>query len=674
MAGFIRRYQFFPGTEVITAIEGVIIVDLPPPGAVQGVGTGVTALIGEFADMSLAVTVDTSGNVTTKTQPTEVTSSSELTSFFGGFDETIGEFGGDMGNGFIALRNKKYARLVIAAINLCSSKGVRLWRTLPTNKSATLATPTVPMQAASVTAGREFRTTGPTVDRVRVGQRVSFADTDSYTTATDGAVTAAGAAVTQTFNSAGALFLTVNNGGPVKKGDALVLGMIGGAGALGANADTYRVVADATTNTSLTVEKQDGSSFTWTTGTLLPYRLHVANTADSGGATQLSEVAGYITPARPLTNGSGSSATDGSIAASTLLNPALVPPTPDATSWDPLSGLKMRIMPGGALVYTAAVQQPNAPTAAGLDALYDGTTDSLLGEELPQREVNIVYSARTSTAIRNKLKSHVLVASSVGVGRRAILSPPLDTLTKATVVGDSSPGVGATRHERVDYCWPGAVTFVPEAVGFTIATADGKTTTDGVLDVQGDGWLAAVESNLPPERNPGQAGPPVPDIMAPILGLQRGVSGLNISDYTNFRSKGIVALRIDRTVGPIFQSGVTSSLISGEKNINRRRMADFIEDSCAQRLVQFAKLPLTNQLKDGAAGEVNAFMNELLSPNNPAAQRISAFEIDTKSGNTRTLTAKNIFVIIARVQTVPTADFIVLQAEIGEGVQITSRA
>ena len=129
-------------------------------------------------------------------------------------------------------------------------------------------------------------------------------------------------------------------------------------------------------------------------------------------------------------------------------------------------------------------------------------------------------------------------------------------------------------------------------------------------------------------------------------------------------------LRIDRTVGPIIQSGITTSLTSGQKNVNRRRMADFIEDSLSRRLVQFTKLPLTNQLKDGAVGECDAFLNSLLSPNNAAAQRISDYSLDDKSGNTPQLEAQGIFVIIARVRTLATADFIVIQAEIGEGVTV----
>jgi hypothetical protein len=166
----------------------------------------------------------------------------------------------------------------------------------------------------------------------------------------------------------------------------------------------------------------------------------------------------------------------------------------------------------------------------------------------------------------------------------------------------------------------------------------------------------------------------VTTLMSSVVGFQRGVSGLGLNEYTALRAAGIVALRIDRTAGAIYQSGITTSLTSGEKNINRRRMADFIEDSLAERLVQFSKLPQTQQLKDGAVGESEAFLADLRSINNPSAQRIDAYQVDDKSGNTPALSAKGIYVIIARVRLTPTSDFIVIQAEIGENVVIQQLA
>jgi len=94
---FIRRFSSFPSTQTISQIEGVVIVDALPPSPLAGVSTGVVGAIGEFADMTYAVNVSGVGAVTTKPQSVEVTSAQDMASFFGGFDATIGDFGGDAG-------------------------------------------------------------------------------------------------------------------------------------------------------------------------------------------------------------------------------------------------------------------------------------------------------------------------------------------------------------------------------------------------------------------------------------------------------------------------------------------------------------------------------------------------------------------------------------------------
>ena len=660
-AGFTRRFTSVVGTEVITQIEGVVILDLPPPGSVSGVGTGTTAIVGEFADMTFAVAVDTSGNVTTSAVPVELFSSQDMINKVGGFDETLGDTGAAGGNGFIALRNKKFSRIIAVPINLCSSKGVRLFRDLPTNTSATVATPVVLLQAATVVAGREFKLSG---NRVRTGARKTFTATGAYASGVDGAVTTAGApAATQTFNSAGSTFLTINNGGPVTKGDILVLGVIGGAGALGANAFTFRVNTTAASDTALVVEKLDGSSFDWTTGTAQPFRVHPSTDADTGGANSAANAGGYIVPARPL---------DATIAAVQTLAPSVVPTAGTATTWDPLSGLSLRTIPTTGLVYTATIQAPNAVNDATIDALYSLAVASMLTDASPASEINILFSARHSSTITSGLKAHVLSASAQALGRVACISPPLTTLTTSAATADAAPGVGANRAERVIYNWPGAQTFIPEAVGFSLKDATATARTDGLLDTHFDAWCASVLSNLAPERNPGQAADPVATILAPVLGVQHGVANMVMADYVALRSKGIAALRMDRAVGPIIQSGVTTSLTSGQKNINRRRMADFLEDSLAGLYADFVKLPLTNSLKDAIVGETNAFLIGMQSPNNPPAQRIVGFVVDPKSGNTPELEAQGIFVVVVKVRTLATADFIVLQASIGESVDVSS--
>lgn len=683
MSGFIRRYGYFPGTEVITQIEGVIVVDLPPPGAVQGVGTGTTAFVGEAADMALATTVNTAGVISTKIVPAEILGSTDLNSKIGGFDETIGEFGDSLGNLFAALRNKRFSRLVAVVVNQASAQGSRYVRELPLCVSQTDTTPVVPVTGATIIAGREFRIG---VGRLKVATKVEFSAFPTFHENTGGICVAAGSAVTQVFQKAGfdwAADVTRPDGSlGAKKGDILVIGNNNaGAKQPTAEAGTFRVQATPASGTDITVERLDGAAFVFTAQTTIPFRLHRSLDADSApervlgtsvaGGYDAGDVGAFTKPLRPITSSTGTQADD-TFTAATLMTPAVVPTAMTGDSWDVLSGLQGMLHSVTATAFTVASQGISPPSSATIDALYQTAIDALLGEDDPGRDVSIVVAARKSTTIRTKLRAHALEASTLGRGRIAVIAPNLKVITTLAATATAAPGVGATRDERVFYSWPGCTHSVPEAANLLIATADSDFTEDGILDDSFDHWLASLLSVLPPERNPGQASEPVPTALAYVLGLQRDVSGLTIGDYTLMRSKGIAGLRLDRTSGAIIQSGITSSLTSGQKNINRRRMADFIQDSLAERLVAFGKEPLTEALKDEAVGEADAYMSELRSLNNPRAQRINAYELDDVSGNTKDLAAKGIWVLIVRVRTLATADFIVLQAEIGEGVTVTA--
>lgn len=653
MAGFIRRYGYFPSQQTISQIEGVVIVDLPPPATIQGIQTGVAGIVGEFPDVTYAVSVDGSGNVTTKPQPVEVTSSQDMIDKVGGFDPTIGDFGGADGNGFTAVSGKRFSRLVLVPVNLASSKGVRLWRKLPLCTSATNPSPIVPMQAARVPAGTEFKAGA---NRVNLAKAVDFTAELDIARGIDGVQVAGGPTTPITFTSASATFITSG----VQEGDALVIGTFSSPGV----PDTYRVVA-VPSETTLDVEALDGSLQTWTGSANLPYRVHPAAAFDTGANHQLSEVQGYLIPARPL---------DSTVAEGSYINPTVQAPAQTATSWNPLTGLQMATQPGvgNALIYTAAVQAPNV-TGTGLNTLYQTAIDSLLGDSSPARDVSILVAARTTSGIRSYLKQHVQLASANGIGRMTIIGPELTVVNETTVLGSSDPGVGANRDERVIYCWPGVRVNVSEAFGFNILTANGTYTSDGNLDVRADAFMASILSNLAAEKNPGQATDPVPLCLAPILAFQRGnLPAFSMTDYILFRQNGVAAIRFDRTAGKVFQSGITTSLLPGQKNINRRRMADEIEDSLAQAYNPLSKQVLTNQLRDAIDAETVAYLEGLKSATNPAAQRIADYSVDSRSGNTPALYAAGIHVVIVRVKMLATADVIVLQAEVGPSVNITA--
>lgn len=683
MAGFIRRFDSAQGADVVQQIEGVVIYDLPPPGTIQGVGTGVVGLVGEFADMGLAVSVSSGGVVSTDPQPTEVFSGQDIADRFGGFDASLGNFGTALGNGFVALQSKRFSRLVLAAVNLCSAQGARFWRSLPMCRSTTDATPVVPVTGAAVAAGREFRNGS---GRVKAGTRVAFTARPVLSSGVNGACAVGASAATQVFNAdAGFDWTLVDRGDGnlgARKGDVLVIGRDNaGAVAPAAEAGTYRVVSDPASGVAITVERLDGAAFAFTAQSNVPWRLHHSTDADSArervvgqstpGGYAYDDAGGATVPVRPITNSSGG-LTTGTYTAGTLLSPAVAPPALTGDTWDVLSGLGGSLHPVTATDFTATTQLSNAANDAAIDALYGTALDAFLGAAAPVRDVNILVSARKSSNIRTALKATALSRSADGKGLAAIVSPQLSTQTTVAATADSDPGVGGARSESVFYAWPGVRFFVRDAVDSLLATADGDFTDGGTLDDTSDVWLASVLSNLAPERNPGQSASPVPALLAGIVALQRGAPALVMADYIAMRAAGICGPRIDPSAGPIFQSGVTTSLTSGQKNINRRRMAWFIQDSLAVALNPLSKLPLTEDLKDTVLTEVTAFLEGLLSRDNPKAQRISAYSVDGTSGNTPTLEASGIYVVIVKVRSLSTADDIVLQTEIGENVVTTT--
>jgi hypothetical protein len=288
-SGFVRRFPYMPPDETIRAIEGVVIVDNAPPGTIEGVGTGCVCAVGEFTDCSYAIQADALGVITSSPRPVEVFGGQDLIDKVGGWDETLGKFGAECGNGFAALRNKTFVRLVVVPVDVVtpgsgSCYGTRYWRELPTNISATNANPIVPVAAAAIEAGREFRSGA---NRVRVAMRVVFSNAPAYLSALDGAVTNAAAAATQTFDAASGDFVV--NG--VKVGDLLVVGSLNApSGANLTNAGTYRITAITDADT-LVVEKLDGTNFAWTTGTALAWRIHPAAAGDSAGSVGTASVA-----------------------------------------------------------------------------------------------------------------------------------------------------------------------------------------------------------------------------------------------------------------------------------------------------------------------------------------------------------------------------------------------
>lgn len=662
-AGFIQRFGSLPSQQQIQAIEGVVIVDGVGPAQIQGTGTGVVAVVGEFADMTYAVEV-AGGNVASKPQPQLVTSDADLVQRVGGFDATLGEFGGAGGNGLADVRGKRFAGLVVAPVNLASDKAVRLVRDLPTNASATDPSPVIPMQGATVFAGTLFQD-GSAAKQTKTAGRVIFSGAGAYLSAIDGVSVAGGSSGGQLFNSASAAFVT--NG--VAVGDAIVIGVLGTHD----DAGTYRV-RQIVSETQLVVGKLDGTDFAWTGDTALPFRIHAAACADSG-AGLFTTLAQFTVPARPIME---------SVAESVVLVPAVPATAGSATAWEPLSGLKLCTQPGSGngLDYTAAVQAPNAANSSALIAKYVEVIAALEADADPANSVNIVMASRSARLIAKSLRLLVDSRSAAGLGMVAVVAPGLgcQTLSAATssasgATTDSVFGVAASdaagRSDRVIYTWTGIRQYNPDAVGTSIETAVGSTVTDGVLDLTAAGHLCSVLSQIAPERNPGELTAITQSALATVLGQQRGAPVLTKTDYEVMKAAGICGIRIDRSSGPVFQSGITTSLVSGRTRISRRRMADFIQDSLARQANLYVKQLLTDDVRTAILSETDAFLASLLAEATPQFQRIQDYSVDGTSGNTPEQEAAGIYVVAANVRLLSEIDNLVLLTQVGENVVVT---
>ena len=668
-AGFIRRYTTLPALETITQIEGVVVIDGTPPASIQGVGSGVVCGIGECADVSYGVQVS-GGNVSTYPQPLQVTTDADLQSRIGGFDPTLGDFGDAGGNLLADLLGRRFAAgLTVIPVNTAAAKAVRLFRYLPLSASDTDPTPAVPLQAYTVPAGTLFQTSGGATP-VRSAAVATFTADAAYATGIDGSGNWATPAVTQNFDRTTGSWYDDN----VQVGDVIV---IGGATTSITFSGTYRINA-ITSATRIVVERLDGASFS--TGSVLAdevYRVHPAAAADTGSVLAAT-ASGYTIPARPIS---------ASVSPATSL-PAFGAPVwsnaTRSTGWTPSVALSLVTQQGvgNGLTYVAGLHAANAANSTELNSAYSAAMQALLADADPASSVNIVFCSRSSRSIASALKTVVTTRSDSGRGMVALIAPGLSCVTRAAATSsatgsatDSSFGVAATdaagRSDRVVFNWLGVKLSIPAAVGSSIQLASGAYTTDGVIDVSPVGHCASTLSQLPPERNPGEYSDITASALSTVLGFQTAAPTLSVNDYILLKSSGVMSLRNDRTTGFVWQSGITSSLTAGRKTVARRRMADFIQDSVGERLNIYAKQLLTQDLKDTIYQEVDGFLAGLESVDQPARQRISRYSVDPTSGNTDALEAAGVYVIVAKVRTLASADDIVFNTQIGESVVVS---
>jgi hypothetical protein len=332
------------------------------------------------------------------------------------------------------------------------------------------------------------------------------------------------------------------------------------------------------------------------------------------------------------------------------------------------------VLPSGSWQVSNALPIAVALSEAALDSAYATAMDATKDVNTVARQTSIIVSARQSNLCRSWIRQNVIDASASGCyGRTATSSPPLGTTTKARAVAATTPGVGVNRNERVDYCYPGAQTFVKDIATRGVAGGVGFTAT-GYIDTHFDAWVASLLSQLNPEENPGQE----TTFLAGITGLEVGntdILNMGETDYRVFKAAGICALRIADGVAFV-QSGKTSvdpALNSAQQNINRRRMADYIEDSLSGLIMPYSKKLAKKTRRALVLSAIQSFLDGLKSPNDENLQRIDSYLMSTDA-NTPTTLAAGLFRVRVKVRTLPSMDVIVLDCEVGENVVTVTEA
>ena len=317
-----------------------------------------------------------------------------------------------------------------------------------------------------------------------------------------------------------------------------------------------------------------------------------------------------------------------------------------------------------------------------LDARYQRALDATLGQSTVARKANIICSARASASIGRAVKLNAIDATAEGLAaRKAIVRPPLGTFREdakaLTGVGVGNLG----RDERAMYCFPGFKTQVPEIQAVGAANGGVGFTDDGVINVGADSFYAGVRSILNPEENAGQRLSDTNVVGLNVVGMEdaydpeRGGVDLVVEDYKSFLQAGIIAPRISRTSGAIFQSDVTSVDPSVDKpkvDANRRFFADLVIDTLADIGIKFVKKLNTPNRNRALIQEIRGFLRLLQSPNQPETSRLDSYEVFDDTTDAQR--AEGIVFIIVRVRMYPAMKFITFRTEIGATVVIEEAA
>ena len=730
---YVRRFSADPGNEVLLNIESVNILDLTPPASIKGVGSGTVLLLGEFENGPFAPQQVLGTSDFSNTWGTLGFQYGGLVAKYPSAPVRTAD-GGPVeywnGNAFVQISGLTFAALIICRVNTSVGAvsfapqayvegAVELRYALTTGQElqltidATTTATTFTGVPATVTGSGGFTSAGST----------GWGTVESCVLAADGLpnFTVNFTALDQTpaqccsrINSYAGFTLATVSSGQVKL-TGQVPGLAGSVQVVSGAALTELGLTVATTAGTGNVQNIGSIAFseintlvqTASAGSLVELNaagaIRISNTATPGtglitiGAATTATGLGFtigqtstanVNPAGVLPAGTVVQTTGGThvlvtmqdvVVAQNSAGPYAVPvrfAVDDGTGTTTAAhtiGVVANPPTLGSFWVDNTATINNAMTESQIDAAYVAALAQTTSVNSVTRLTNMIVSARQSNTIRSQLRANAIKASSTGSrGRVACISPPLNT-SAVVALGNSAPGVAATRDERTIYCYVGANVYVPLIGKVGIAGGTGFNAT-GNVDVHSDVIMASICSQLPPEENPGQA----TTFTANVNGIETGanVQNFDMSSYQAFKAAGIAALRIDESVA-VFQSGVTSvdpSVWPQLVRIARRRMDDFITDSIAGPAKAYGKKLSLAARRKALKGEIKVFMAGLLGVNNPGSQRIAGYTVSdsVNDGNDDVTLSSGMYRITVKAKTLSSLDSIVVQATIGDDVVVVS--
>lgn len=730
MSGYVRRFTEIPPLEVITQIEGVVVIDLAPPAPATGAGSGTVLLVGEFEDGFFSTDFDIKGAV-------EVFGAEDMRQKFGGFGYQYGSLVSQNpsarrhlqelwnGNGYIKAFKLRAQRLMICRVDtsvgvvsfdpLASLDGGVGPFVIPTGSTLEFTTDQGGPAASDAIAGVVATVAGASQAFASISSGDTFGiriDGRPQIDVVFGAADTALAAVIAKINATLGYLASAENNTEVD-----LLGILPGTNggielvevtpgvlakvghSVGSTAGTGNVgdINAVTAVEVLSIINGSAALAAINVAAVLGElgQVRVTNDTPATASTILATIGGggvlvgltESATATAITDHAGGSikagtrVTDGSldwVVMQTLDIPAgelgpyqakVRPALDDGTQAGATAGSVTSIKDTPSFAQLT-VTNSSALTAAldenQLDAKYVAALKSTLDTSGRPREANYLLCSRRSDTVVREGKDNALKATSCGLfARKFITGDPL-----GTSINDIITNVAKFRSDRVFYTGKGLRVNVP-AIALVGAAGGIGFNASGIITVRPDGPLTTVCATLPPEENPGQR----TNLIDSFFEVDNGGEVLGIEAYKAFKKNGVAVPRSDRVSGMIFQSGVTSSLISGRTTMARRKIADFIQDTAAELFTPYVKKLNKQSRRDKVRSVWEQFLAGLESEDSPEAARIKDFEVDDSenAGNTPQVLAQGVYFIQTTVRSFSSLDNPVIQTEIGENA-VTSKS